>query len=153
LGVFGYDEMLYNILNSTLKVINSYIDKTLIAFEVKFLNMEDLKTSNTYVILIQPLKIFVPQGELYGDYEKMFLPFDDSTWIAIGLTIIVSSLAIQVIKWISPSNKEIFFGRNNPSPLMEFISILMNGSQPRSVIENAPRVFLLTFIFWSLIFR
>jgi hypothetical protein len=36
---------------------------------------------------------------------------------------------------------------------MEFISIMINGSQTRNVIENVPRIFLLTFIFWSLIFR
>jgi hypothetical protein len=98
---------------------------------------EDIfKTYNTYVTIIDGMKIFIPPGELYGDYEKMFLAFDDSTWIAIGVTISVSSLAILIIKWISPENQEIFFGRNNRSPLMEFMSIALNGSQARSVIDN-----------------
>jgi hypothetical protein len=109
--------------------------------------------TSSYVVFVDSQKIFIPPGELYGDYEKMFLPFDLSTWIAIGLTTLVSSLAILVIKWISSSNQEIFFGRNNRSPFMEFISILLNGSQARSVAENAPRIFILTFIFWSLVFR
>jgi hypothetical protein len=106
-----------------------------------------------YVTEIQPLKFFIPPGDLYGDYEKLFLPFDTATWIAIGVTIFVSICAILIIKWFSPNNQEIHFGRNNRSPLMNFIEILLNGFQPTALIENAPRFFLLIFMFWSLIIR
>jgi hypothetical protein len=110
-------------------------------------------THDTYVVMFDSQKIYIPPGEVHGDYEKMFLPFDAFTWIAIGMTIFMPVSAILVIKWISPNNQEIYFGRNNRSPLMNFISILLNGSQARTVAGNAPRIFFLTFIFWSLIFR
>jgi hypothetical protein len=149
------DNLLHDVLNFTQKVVkpSGTIDKTSILFAFRPLPIEKLENFNTYVAHVESLTIFFPQGEVYGEYEKMFLPFDVSTWIAIGLTIFVSSLAILVIRYISPGNKEVFFGRNNRSPLMNFISILLNGSQTRSIAENAPRIFVLTFIFWSLIFR
>jgi hypothetical protein len=100
-----------------------------------------------------PQKIFIPPGELYGDYEKMLLPFDLSTWIAISLSFFVSFFAILAIKWLSPNNQELYFGMNNRSPLMNFVSIMINGSQTNNLIENVPRIFLMTFMFWSLIFR
>jgi hypothetical protein len=149
------NKLMANALNFTQKVVKHLdsFDKTPIAFDFGSLPIEFLNMSNSFVVVIDTLKIFIPPGELYGEYEKMFLPFDASTWIAIGLIIFVSSLAILVVKWISPSNEEIYFGRNNPSPLMNFVSIIVNGSQHRNVTGTAPKIFLLTFIFWSLIFR
>jgi hypothetical protein len=51
-----------------------------------------------FVTQIEPRKILVPLGELYGDYEKMLLPFDIITWIAICLTISMSVATIIVVK-------------------------------------------------------
>jgi hypothetical protein len=150
----------FDLLNKTLNFIakvgpHNHIefDQSPIAFEFAPITSQTVKSYNTYVVHIESGKIYIPPGELYGDYEKMFLPFDLSNWIAIGVIIFVSSSAIVVIKRFSSSNEEIYFGKNNPSPLMEFISIIINGSQHRRVTGNAPRIFLLTFIFWSLIFR
>jgi hypothetical protein len=98
-------------------------------------------------------KIFIPPGELYGDYEKMLLPFDTLTWIGIVLTIVSGVLVIVLIKWLSPSNQELYFGRNNRSPLMNFISIILNGDQYHDLAENLPRMLLMLFIIWCLIFR
>jgi hypothetical protein len=98
-------------------------------------------------------KIFIPPGELYGDYEKMLLPFDNLTWIGIVLTIFGGVVVIVVIKWLSPSNQELYFGRNNRSPIMNFISIILNGNQNDSLAENLPRMLLMLFIVWCLIFR
>jgi hypothetical protein len=98
-------------------------------------------------------KIFIPPGELYGDYEKMLLPFDTLTWIGIVLTIFCGVVVIVVIKWLSPNNQEVFFGKNNRSPMMNFISIILNGGQADSLVETLPRMLLVLFIFWCLIFR
>jgi hypothetical protein len=124
-----------------------------ISLSFDILTSEIYEVYNTYTLNFLSQKIYIPPGELYGDYEKMFLPFDLSTWIGISLMASVSLIAIVLIKWLSPNNQEIYFGRNNRSPLMNFISIMINGTQPTNLIENTPRIFLLIFIFWSLIFR
>jgi hypothetical protein len=123
-------------------------------FSIESLSTGDLARIGSFTLLnIEPRTIYIPPGELYGDFEKMLLPFDLSTWCGILLITFVSSCAIFTIKKFSLSNQKMFFGRDNNSPFMNFIDILLNGAQPRSFIENVPRIFLMTFVFWSLIFR
>jgi hypothetical protein len=141
-------------LNITRKYLEGgpYLDKS-IAFAVEHLTLKKLERFNTYVTEMHPRKIYIPPGEVYGDYEKMLLPFDTSTWIAIVLTTVVSIVTILVIKLKPVIIQNIIFGENNRSPFMNFISILLNGSQVTNMSGNAPRIFLLTIVFWSLIFR
>jgi hypothetical protein len=130
-----------------------YVDS--FSFYFGFFSNEFLKTANmsTYMVEIEQRKIYIPPGELYGDYEKMFLPFDTSAWVAIVLLILFTVFAIVAIKLKPPAIQQIVFGSNNRSPLMNFISILINGSQNTRLIENAPRICLAVFLFWSLIIR
>jgi hypothetical protein len=141
-------------LNLTRKYLEGgpYLDKT-ISFSIEHLSLNKLRRFNTYVTDMYPRKIYIPPGEVYGDYEKMLLPFDTSTWIAIVLTIGMSIITIVTLKMKPVKIQEIIFGENNRSPFMNFISILLNGGQVTNLFGNAPRIFLLTVIFWSLIFR
>jgi hypothetical protein len=107
----------------------------------------------SYIIHVEPQKIYIPPGELYGDYEKMILPFNTTAWIGIIVTIVVTICGIVAIKVFLPNNQDLYFGRSTRSPFMNFISIMINGSQHGSMIENAPRIFLMTFVFCSLILR
>jgi hypothetical protein len=120
---------------------------------MEFFSPQDILKDSVYLVDIQPRKIYIPPGELYGDFEKMLLPFDTPTWIAIISLILVTIVAILIIKLKSPKLQEVIFGTNNRSPLMNFISIVLNGGQPNTMVENAPRILLMTFIFWTLIFR
>jgi hypothetical protein len=125
-------------------------------FYFGFFSNEFLKTTrfmNTYMIEMEQRKIYIPPGELYGDYEKMFLPFYTSAWVAIVLLVLFVVFAILAIKLKPPAIQRMIFGSNNRSPLMNFISILINGSQNTRLIENAPRICLAVFLFWSLIIR
>jgi hypothetical protein len=98
-------------------------------------------------------KIYIPPGEVYGDFEKMLLPFDDFTWVAIALLITFTVSMILVVKLKPIEIQRVVFGSNIRSPLMNFISILINGSQYRTMAESAPRICLAVFLFFSLIIR
>jgi hypothetical protein len=113
-----------------------------------WLGWEDL-----YVIDLEPRKILIPPGELYGEYEKMLLPFEASSWIAIVVTIIGGILVVSFIKVFLPKIRSIIFGGKNSFPLINFISIVLNGSQITVLVDNAPRILLLTFMVWSLVVR
>jgi hypothetical protein len=129
---------------SVVNTVTAYMD---------FFTPEEMLKFSTYAIDIQSRKIFIPPGELYGDFEKMLLPFDTPTWIAIVSLILVTIVAILIFKLMPPEIQEVIFGRSNRSPLMNFISIVLNGGQAMTMVENVPRVLLMTFIFWTLIFR
>jgi hypothetical protein len=129
-----------------------FLNKT-ISFSFDFLTDTTLQSFNTYVTDIESRKLFVPPGGLYSDFEKMLLPFDSSTWIAIIVTIVVSISTILTIKLKHALIQNVIFGRNNRSPLVNFFSILINGGQHTKIVENVPRILFMTLIFWSLIFR
>jgi hypothetical protein len=128
-------------------------DITSVSFHFGYFYEANHYLTEIHILDIEPRKIFIPPGEVYGDYEKMMLPFDTATWIGIVLAVLVCSSVIFLIKMFNATNQEIFFGRNNESPFMNFVAVLLNGGQHTTLLENVPRMFLLTFIFWSLIFR
>jgi hypothetical protein len=52
------------------------------------------------------LTFTVPAGEPYTQLEKMFLMFDNETWICIGVTLALAVLMIQLINFMSISSME-----------------------------------------------
>jgi hypothetical protein len=124
-----------------------------ISFQFQFMAKLDYTDINIRVLHVEQRKLFIPPGELYGDYEKMFLPFDSSTWIAIGVLILFASSAILAMRLVHLTIQKLIFGERTRSPLLNFISILINGSQHGTMIENAPRIVFATFLLWSMIFR
>jgi hypothetical protein len=141
------------ILNFTIKYSNEWVHlhhNISFAYDLSF-GVSDILSE--FIMHTIPRKIYIPPGELYGEYEKMVLPFDTFTWIGIILTIFLSVGGILMIKWLMTRQQEIYFGRNNHSPLMNFVDIILNGSQVTNLIQNTPRIFLLTMLFWSLVFR
>jgi hypothetical protein len=146
------DKVFRGILNFTNKAVNHDKMELDVWFEFFLIPLEFLETS-TYVTIIEPLRIYIPPGELYGDYEKMILPFNTSAWIGITVMILLTASAIVAVKLFLPTNQELYFGRNVRSPLINFISIMINGSQHGLITENAPRILLMTFVFCSLILR
>jgi hypothetical protein len=141
-------------LNFSMKDSNDRV-KSLEKISFYFKPVNDLSPDrlNMFMIHSESRKILVPPGELYGDYEKMLLPFETITWIAIGLTISISVATIIVLKLRPKEIQRVIFGSNNSSPLMNFISIVLNGSQHTPLLETAPRICLAVFLIWSLIFR
>jgi hypothetical protein len=112
-----------------------------------------MERANVFITDIEIKKMYIPPGELFGVYEKMVLPFDTGAWIAIFLTLLLVFSGIFIIKRFPKEIQAAIFGTNNPSPLMNFISIFLNGGQHSILIKNAPRFFLFIVIFWSLIIR
>jgi hypothetical protein len=141
-------------LNYTVKLSGKevFVNDTMTYSVIKILTHKSL-VAGSFIVEMNPRKIYIPPGELYGDYEKMLLPFDRFTWIAIAMTTLVSILTILAIKLKPPEIQNVVFGEGNRSPLMNFISILINGPQHGNLRQNAPRIWLLTFLFWSMIFR
>jgi hypothetical protein len=140
-------------LNFKFEYRKNLPDKNEVFFRYGYAGKKLVLSHSIYTTHIQTSRIYIPPGELYSDYEKMLLPFDTSIWIAIGLMIVTASLTILAIKLKPPEVQEVIFGEKNRSPFMNFISILLNGSQISKMTGNVPKILLMTMIFWSLIFR
>lgn len=71
------------------------------------------KEYNTGDTFLTSVSIWVvPPGEAYSQFEKMFLPFDVGTWIAICLTFLFTFITVQLIKFCSMKVENFVFGRN-----------------------------------------
>lgn len=65
----------------------------------------------------------VPQGEPYTMLQKMFLMFDEGTWICIIVTLGGAFFIIQVINFMSVHIQTFVFGRNVHTPSMNLADI------------------------------
>ena len=92
-------------------------------------------------------------GELYSNYEKLFLPFDRTTWILLIFTFSVAFGVIFVANRTSKRLQDLIFGQNGRTPSLNVIAISSGIGQTRLPTRNFSRFILMLFIIFCLIFR
>jgi len=95
----------------------------------------------------------IPQGELYTEWEKLFLPFDEPTWLLIVFTFAASFAIILIVNCASQIVKNFVFGRQVTTPSLNVLRIFFGLSQTVLPGRNFARFLLMLFTIWSLIFR
>ena len=95
----------------------------------------------------------VPPGEPYTDFERMFMMFDISTWIAIAITLAIGILVTLSLHFVSERVRTYVIGRDIQSPIVNLISVFLTGGVARTPGRNFARFLLMLFIIWSLIIR
>jgi hypothetical protein len=105
------------------------------------------------VLFTDYLTFTVPSGEPYTDLERMFLMFDKSTWICIGVTFTAALLLIQLLNFMSIWVQKFVFGRDIRTPTLNVAAIFLTGSQHRVPGRNFARFMLMMFAIWALIIR
>ena len=99
------------------------------------------------------LLFFVPPGDSYTQFEKLFLPFEYEVWLAIIGTLIIGLVTIQIINRLSKEVRNFVYGRNISTPNINLASIFLNGGQFKIPGRNFSRFLLMLFIIWCLIIR
>lgn len=107
----------------------------------------------TQPFMFLPTKLVVPPGEAYDEYEKLLLPFDEHTWLLIGLTFIAAFSTIFFCKFMSASVRNFVFGRNVSSPSLNIFMIFCGIAQVVLPRRNFARFLVMMFILYSLIIR
>ncbi|CAG9810963.1 unnamed protein product [Chironomus riparius] len=97
--------------------------------------------------------IVTTPGELYTSYEKLWLPFDDTTWTLLIITFLISTFVILIIHRLSKFMQERIFGENVKTPMLNLISTFFGISQYRLPFSHIPRFVLILYVFYCLIFR
>ena len=96
----------------------------------------------------------VPPGEPYTSWEKLFLPFDDATWMWLGITFAIAFLVIIFIKLTrSTSMYEFVIGSNVTTPALNVIGIFMGIGQIFLPQRNISRFLFMVFVLFCLIMR
>ncbi|KAG5671310.1 hypothetical protein PVAND_001515 [Polypedilum vanderplanki] len=103
-------------------------------------------SSETYYFLIS-------YNDLYTNYEKLTMPFDDLTWIFLLLTFGLTFATIFGLKFCPHWIRTIIFGRGINNPGYNALGIFFGISQLRLPRESFCRSLLLIFIWFCLIIR
>jgi hypothetical protein len=95
----------------------------------------------------------ISSPEPYSAYEKLLLPFDDTTWIFFIAVFLYSFLSIRVINLVSRRFQDMFYGENVKTPAFNVVGTFFGISQTTLPDANFPRILLMTFILYCLILR
>ena len=96
----------------------------------------------------------VPSGEPYMPWEKLLLPFDNMTWMWLGTAFTIGFVVILLIRVSrSHSAHEFVIGSNVTTPTLNIVAIFMGIGQGVLPPRNVSRIFLICFIWFSLIMR
>jgi len=92
-------------------------------------------------------------NEFYTNYEKLLLPFDELTWIFLLLTFLVAFIVVFVMKFAPVVIWSSLFGHETLTPLLNIFHIFFGISQMKLPAASVPRIILILFIVFCLIFR
>ncbi|KAL7028260.1 hypothetical protein ACKWTF_005781 [Chironomus riparius] len=110
-----------------------------------------LRTSNVFDDIKYDL--IVTPGFPYSPYEKLFLPFDLTTWILLATTFGITFITIFIINRLPIKTKNFVYGRKIYTPTLNVVSIFFGIAQARLPTENFSRFILILFVIFCLIFR
>jgi hypothetical protein len=98
------------------------------------------------------LKLTLP-GELYTPYEKLYLPFDFTTWVMLMSIFTLAFVIIFFINLMPRWIQDVFYGVGIRMPAFNVVGTFFGIGQTRLPEGNFPRMLLLLFIWFCLIFR
>ncbi|CAG9810552.1 unnamed protein product [Chironomus riparius] len=92
-------------------------------------------------------------SEFYTNYEKMWLPFDDVTWILLLFTFVAAFTVIFIVKLMDIDVRNAVLGREITTPSWNIIHIFFGISHLKLPMASIPRFILMLLILFCLIFR
>lgn len=136
---------------------NSYLNSTMIndyrmfSAPLQSIVLGEWFISETY--FTTSTMFLIPLGRLYSSFEKLFLPFDAETWIAIVAFYSIGLIVIIVIKKSSKKLQNFVFGDKVTTPILNLVIHSFGGVQSILPRFNFSRYILTLFVLFSLIIR
>ncbi|KAL7012943.1 hypothetical protein ACKWTF_015115 [Chironomus riparius] len=153
--IFNYLSQIHNFTSKiypiTNKIPESAVNVMLFVFRFEF---NDIRYFHVTSMFVQAEDIIVTTpGELYSPYEKLWLPFDDTTWVMLYLTFLAAFITILLVNRMPTFIQKSIFGEYVQTPALNVVSTFFGISQTRLPASHIPRVILMLFVFFCLIFR
>lgn len=106
-----------------------------------------------YPLFELDLSLLVSAGEEYTPFEKLFLPFDYGTWIALGVKFSIGICTILIIKCFGARCQVFVFGSKVQTPIFNLLVAFFAQSQQIQPSTNFARYVLMMYILFSMIIR
>ncbi|KAG5676554.1 hypothetical protein PVAND_006379 [Polypedilum vanderplanki] len=149
----------YCIESQLLKIFGKQFNfKPKFVAERSYLDIYDKDYYQTKRCIIAPFKmeIFkfsIPPAEIYTSYEKLLFPFDFMTWILLLGTFGTAFTAIFIVNHLSRRWQDIVYGEGIRMAAYNVVGTFFGISQSRVPRANFPRMLLILFIGFCMIFR
>lgn len=108
---------------------------------------------STRPYIYSKIYVAVPPGEIYGPYEKLILPYDETVWILIASTFLVAFSIVFIVCLMKKQIGEIVFGRKISTPALNIVMIFCGIPQHLIPSRFFARYIAMMFILYSLIIR
>lgn len=115
-------------------------------------------TTSTHTFVTTPYSflnnyIIIPPADEYDGYEKLLMPFDESTWIMILVIFATGFLVIFVLNHSNDEARTFVFGQQVTTPSLNITAIFFGISQITLPGRNFARYIVMVFILYCLIIR
>jgi hypothetical protein len=107
----------------------------------------------TKVFLFYDEIIAVPPGQAFNAYEKLLSPFDYHIWLMVVVTFCIAILTIFIVSFSSEFVKNLVFGKNIHSPILNVATIFFGMALNTLPRKNFSRYLMMMFILYSLVIR
>jgi hypothetical protein len=97
--------------------------------------------------------IMTPPGMPFSPYEKLFLPFDQLTWIFLGCTFSIGLFVILIVNQMREKIQNIFFGKGVKSPTVNLLQIFFGIGMTKLPRNNFARIILIQFVMFCVVIR
>lgn len=125
-----------------------------------FIHNEEVYKVNkgTLSIFTPPLRyayltFVVSPGQQYTPFEKLILPFDETTWILIIVTFVIGYLTILIVYQFSKNVRDAVFGENIRDPSLGLAQIFFGIGLIRTPGKFFSRFLFMSFSLYCLIIR
>lgn len=92
-------------------------------------------------------------GEPYTPFEKLVIPFDMETWIALGVTFMAGFLTILLLKTCDIERQRFTFGTYVDTPAFNMVVAFFGQGQNILPGRNFARYLLMMFVLFCLVIR
>ena len=108
---------------------------------------------NDFPFAIENHYLLITPSELYTNYEKLFFPFDQTTWILLTLTFSIAFAVILVVNQLPRWIRNYVYGDGVEMPAYNMVGIFFGIGQVRLPRHYFSRTILILFVWFCLIFR
>lgn len=95
----------------------------------------------------------VPRGKELGNFEKMILPLDQSTWTVIAILYLIGYFVILIVSCQNEKVRDFVFGRNVRTPFLNIYAVYMACPMTRLPGRNFARFILMNYMLYCLVIR
>ncbi|XP_062539259.1 uncharacterized protein LOC134207567 [Armigeres subalbatus] len=132
-------------------VINGTVDMAISFFGNDLLRQKFMSFSMSYYQ--SALVLIVSPGTEYGTFDKLFLPFQFTLWIAFVIVFINGLVTILILQFFPLPVQQFIYGRGNRAPFMNYYKATFGYSVDPEPTRNFSRFLVLLWIIFTFVLR